>query len=96
MSGSIQTALHILTHLILQQPYEVDIIIPPFLQTKRREFRQLANSHSQWEGERGSNYSTFWLQGFPSQPPCCFLEGFTTKHITRSLTIVVAMVHNIL
>lgn len=27
MSGSIQTALHILTHLILQQPYEVDIII---------------------------------------------------------------------
>ena len=27
MSGNIQTALHILTHLILQQPYEVYIII---------------------------------------------------------------------
>ena len=31
MSGNIQSALHILTHLILQQPYEVYIIIYYYL-----------------------------------------------------------------
>lgn len=87
--------LQILIHLICIATLWSRYNCYPPLQTKRRV--QTTCQLTQPVGKESEDLTIPCFGSIShSQPPCCFLEGFTTKHITRSLTIVVAMVHNIL